>query len=210
MPTEPSICVGMPSVERRNLKWTNRLHQAVLIASLLPLCWLLMMAVHELGHVLAAVTSGGSVSKVVLHPFEISRTDLSDNPHPLWVVWAGPGLGVLLPVAVHVLFRTASLRWWYLVQFFTGFCLIANGAYVGIGSFDGIGDCREMLALGTPIGCLWAFGVVAVTTGLCLWNGLGPEFGLGKQGDEVDPGAAYFTCGLLVVTLVLEFACSPG
>jgi hypothetical protein len=43
----------------------NRLHQVLLIGTFLPLCWLVMMAVHELGHVLAAVATGGMVQGVV-------------------------------------------------------------------------------------------------------------------------------------------------
>jgi hypothetical protein len=45
----------------------TRLHQALLIGTLLPLRWLAMMAVHELGHVVGAVATGGKVEKVVLH-----------------------------------------------------------------------------------------------------------------------------------------------
>ncbi len=44
--------------------------------------------------------------------------------------------------------------------------------------------------------------------GLCLWNGLGPHFGLGAAGGNVDHRAAYAACGLLLVTLILELAVS--
>ncbi len=50
----------------------KRVHQSVLIGSFLPLCWLGMMAVHELGHVVGAWLTGGRVAKVVLHPLTIS------------------------------------------------------------------------------------------------------------------------------------------
>ena len=63
-----------------------RFQQLLLIGTFLPLCWLAMMATHELGHVLGAYISGGRVSQVVLHPLTISRTDLAHNPHPLLVV----------------------------------------------------------------------------------------------------------------------------
>jgi len=186
-----------------------RFHQILLIATFLPLCWLGMMAVHELGHVVAAMSSGGSVSKVVLHPLSISRTDLSANPHPLWVAWSGPGMGVLLPLAALGIFRLAGLRGRYLVRFFAGFCLVANGAYVGAGSLEGVGDCGEMLRHGSPIWCLWLFGLVTLPLGLFLWHGLGPNFGLGSRARPVDRGAAYLSCGLLLLTLILEFALSP-
>lgn len=63
-----------------------RLHQTILIASTLLGSWLGMQAIHEVGHVLGATLSGARVVQVVLHPLTISRTDLAENPHPLFVV----------------------------------------------------------------------------------------------------------------------------
>jgi hypothetical protein len=45
-----------------------RARQIVFAVSILALCWLGMMAVHELGHVLGAVVTGGTVERCVLHP----------------------------------------------------------------------------------------------------------------------------------------------
>src|SRR5258707_10264948 len=118
----------------------KRVHQVVLIVSAVLLSWLGMMIVHEFGHVVGAWLTGGTVAKVVLHPLTISRTDLSYNPQPLIVVWAGPVLGVWLPLAAWggaVLLRLPGR---YLLRFFAGFCLIANGAYIGVGELDRIGD----------------------------------------------------------------------
>ena len=38
----------------------KRLHQVLLIGAFMPLCWLAMMAIHELGHVVGAVATGGT------------------------------------------------------------------------------------------------------------------------------------------------------
>ena len=83
----------------------KRLHQVLLIGRFLPLCWLAIQAVHELGHVNWANTSGGTVEKVVLHPLTISRTDVSPNPRPLFVGWGGPIVGVSLPPALYTIAR---------------------------------------------------------------------------------------------------------
>jgi hypothetical protein len=130
----------------------SRFHQVILIVSILVLSWLAMQAVHEFGHVLGARLTGGSVAKVVLHPLTISRTDLDHNPRPLLVVWAGPLFGVLFPVGLWGL--VAVYRWSaaYLFRFFAGFCLAANGGYIGAGSFLEAGDCGEMLRHGSPPG----------------------------------------------------------
>src|SRR4051812_19626552 len=123
----------------------KRLHQVVLLASLPPLCWLGMMAVHESGHVLALWLTGGRAARVVLHPLTISRTDPAVNPRPLVVAWAGPVWGALAPLGVWLAVRAARLPGVYLWRFFAGFCLIANGAYLGVGSFGRVGDAKDLL-----------------------------------------------------------------
>ena len=59
-----------------------------------------------------------------------------------------------------------------LVQFFAGSCLVANGAYIGAGSFRRIGDAGDLLRQGSPIWSLWLFGIITIPLGLYLWNGL--------------------------------------
>jgi hypothetical protein len=129
-----------------------------------------MQAVHELGHVLAAWLTGGTVQRVVLHPLEISRTDVAPNPHPLLVAWAGPLVGVGLPLIATVLSRAAFPPWSRHVNFFAGFCLIANGAYIGVGSIEGIGDAGDLLRHGSPRWLLAMFGIMCVAGGLWIWH----------------------------------------
>src|SRR3954467_14258183 len=111
----------------------QRLHQAVLIGSTLPACWLGMQAVHEFGHVCGAWTTGGRVERVVLHPLTISRTDLAENPAPPAVVWAVPVLGVVLPLVVWLAAAAAKRPAAFVLRFFAGFCLLANGLYIAVG-----------------------------------------------------------------------------
>jgi hypothetical protein len=182
----------------------NRSHQLLLIGTFLPLCWLWMLAVHELGHVLAALATGGQVVRVVLDPLAISRTDVAPNPAPLAVAWAGPLVGVCLPIALLAIFKLAKWPCAYLVRFFAGFCLIANGAYIGVGWLDRVGDTGEMLRYGTPLWCLWLFGIVCLPAGFLTWHRLGPKFGLGEHGDDVEPSTAYLCAALLVLTVAAD------
>ena len=136
-----------------------RLPQVVLVGSTLLLSWLGMMAVHEAGHVAATRLTGGAVSQVVLHPLTISRTDLSHNPHPLVVAWAGPVLGAVLPLAAFGVAAAAKMPGAYLLRFFAGFCLVANGAYLGAGSVEGVGDAGDLVRHGgraCSCGTAWA------------------------------------------------------
>ena len=188
----------------------NRLHQPVLIVSTLLESWLGMQAVHECGHVIGACLTGGRVARVVLHPLTISRTDLSDNPRPAIVVWAGPIFGVLLPLALWGAAAGLRLSGAFVLRFFAGFCLVANGVYIAGGSFDGIGDCGEMLRHGSARWHLWLFGAATVPTGFWLWHGQGKRFGLGKAGEQVGAGVAYGSAVVCVLLMVLAFVVGEG
>jgi len=178
----------------------NRLHQWILIASTIVASWLGMEAVHESGHVVGAWLTGGRVARVVLYPLTISRTDLAENPHPLAVVWAGPIVGAVAPLLLWGAAVAMRLAGAFLLRFFAGFCLIANGFYIGVGSFGRIGDCGQMLQNGSPIWTLWLFGLIAAPLGIWLWNRQGRYFGLGPNA-ATPPGRA--AIGSLVVCAAL-------
>lgn len=151
--------------------------------AVLPASWYAMMAVHEFGHVLGASATGGTVRHVSLPLLGFSRTDIAPNPHPLAVAWAGPVVGVLLPLLMWAIAH-AVLRYRYrllqqTLRFFAGFTFLANGAYLGAGWLDHIGDAGDLLRHGAALWQLVTFGVVCVAAGLCLWHGLGPWLGLG-------------------------------
>jgi hypothetical protein len=166
--------------------------------------WFAMQAVHEFGHLLHAWLSGGVVQRLVLHPLQFSRTDLAANPHPQFVAWGGAVWGCLLPLSALGMARCFRWSWWYAVAFLAGFCLVANGAYLGAGAFVGAGDAGDLLRYGAPRWSLVAFGVAAVSGGFWLWNGLGPHFGLGPAARPVSRAAAWSVTGLLLALLLIE------
>ena len=163
----------------------NRVHQMVLIGSTILGSWLGMQEVHESGHIFGAWLTGGRVARVVLNPLTISRTDLGDNPHPLVVVWAGPTVGIVVPLLLWAIAAATRPRGAFVLRFFAGFCLLANGLYIGVGSFDRVGDCSEMLLNGSEPWQLWLFGAVTVPIGLWLWHRQGTNFGLGSDRKSV-------------------------
>jgi hypothetical protein len=109
----------------------SRRPQLVLIVCTLACSWLAMQIVHELGHVIGAWWTGGVVAKVVLRPWTFSRTELTSNPEPALVAWAGPMIGALAPLVSWLVAKIGHCPGAYLLRFFAGFCLIANGAYLG-------------------------------------------------------------------------------
>lgn len=188
----------------------KRVHQTVLIVSTMLASWLGMQAVHEAGHVLGALVSGGSIKQVVLHPLTISRTDLAMNPAPLFVVWAGPVFGVLFPVALWGILAGLRMPGVFVLRFFAGFCLIANGAYIGVGSFDKVGDCGEMLRHGSAPWHLWLFATLTIPAGFWLWHRQGQYFGLGAAKGNVNQIVTYSAFVGLLLLLVLGFLVGGG
>ena len=182
----------------------GRCFQLMLIASTLALSWLWMMIVHEFGHVVMAWVCGETVSRVVLHPLAISRTDVTHERHPLLVILGGPALGSLIPLGALVAARFCRFRFVYLCRFFAGFCLVVNGVYIGAGSFSGAGDAGDLARAGCPQIVMVAFGLFCASAGLWLWNGLGPHFGLKEARGNVDRKVALFTLALLMATVIAE------
>lgn len=182
----------------------RRLPQLVLILTTLANAWLLMQAVHELGHVVGGLLTGAVIKHVELHPIGISRTDFSANPFPLIACWSGPLFGVILPVTAWMLAQWQRQSFAYWLKFFAGFCLIANGAYLAVGVRDGIGDAGDLLRLGSQPWQLYLFGAIAIPAGLWLWHGLGVSFGFGQDAKAVTWPAAIGSSALLLATIVVE------
>ncbi|MBC8351084.1 MAG: M50 family metallopeptidase [Planctomycetes bacterium] len=187
----------------------DRWHQFVFTSSLVALSWLLMMAVHEFGHVLGAIVTGGSVERIVLHPLAISRTDVLPNPHPSLVVWLGPIVGCVLPLLVATILPSNRIEFRNIAKFFAGFCLVANGVYISIGAFDRVGDCGVMLATGSPYWSLLAFGAATIPLGLFVWHKIGSVGEFSNHPEMVTPRLAYTTAALMIAIAGLEFCLSP-
>jgi hypothetical protein len=183
----------------------RRVHQSVLIVSTVLGSWLGMQAVHESGHLLAAWLTGGHVTRVVLYPLTISQTILTDNPSPLIVVWAGPVTGIAIPLLNWSVAAMMRMPGAFVLRFFAGFCLIANGLYIAVGSLGRVGDSGQMLRHGAAAWQLWLFGALTVPVGLWLWHGQGQHFGLGPANGVVNHRVTYATLVVCIGLIVLGF-----
>ena len=187
----------------------GRIRQILLLATFLPWCWLMMMVVHEAGHVLMAWMTDATVERVVLHPLAISRTDLSENPHPLLVSWAGAIFGSLMPLHVWLMLWSLRLAVAPFVRFFAGFCLVANGVYLGMGAWTGDGDAGDLLRYGASLWHLILFGMVATGGGMWCWHGLGTTFGFANQHESITWRTIFSAVAALALTVMLELLLSP-
>lgn len=187
----------------------QRFHQLVFIISLLALSWMGMMMTHELGHVLGALVSGGTVEKVVLNPLTISRTDVAPNPSPLVVVWLGPIVGCVLPLVAAMLVPARLSFAQRTAMFFAGFCVLANGAYIAVGSIDKVGDCGEMLKHGSKLWTLLLFGAITIPIGFWQWHRIGSAKEFLAHPELVNPATAWTFFAAAVVVFTIALTVSP-
>ena len=155
-----------------NGPFSNAVRRLAIAVAVYP-CWLAMMAVHELGHVLHAWLSGGQVAAVHVPLVGFSITSFASNPHPHFVTWGGPVWGSVLPLALWGLVEAVGWKGRRWVQLFAGFCLVANGAYLGVGWTMRAGDAADLVRRGTPVWVLATVGFLLCSAGLYLWHALG-------------------------------------
>lgn len=155
-----------------------------------------MLLLHELGHMLAAVLTGGRVAGWSLKPWGISRTEVAPNPHPLAVAWGGALLGVAVPAALAIATRALNSRPAAVAWFFAGFCLLANGAYLACGTLDKVGDVRDLLRHGAATWQLWLFGLLAMLAGLWLWHRLFERIPFRQAATHITRRSAVIACTL--------------
>jgi hypothetical protein len=129
-----------------------------------------MMLLHELGHILHALLTGGHITHLSLPLLGFSRTDISPNPYPQFVAWGGPLWGALLPLLLLLLTPRTLTRTRNAARLFAGFCLISNGAYLALGPLMTAGDAHDLLRHGAPAWTLVTSGLAALTAGLYLWH----------------------------------------
>lgn len=182
----------------------ERACRVLLIGSFTILSWLAFMVVHESGHILFAQLSGASMSRVNLHPLQISWSTFDPNPHPQIVAWCGPVIGAVIPLLLFASARFLRVPGSYLFQFFAGFGLVANGIYLLIDAFVREGDARTLLLNGAMLWQILAFAALATPIGFWLWHGLGGHFGLGAGRGRVSHRATFFSLILLGVVVLAE------
>ena len=187
----------------------DRSWQVLLVASTLAFSWPAMMVVHETGHAIHLLATGGSIEQITLHPLKISQTLPAENPHPLATVIGGPLWGMMLPLMIWWIVMGLAPARSYLAAFFAGFCLVANGAYLAGDAILQGGDGLEFVQCGVPPWALIAVGIPAIAAGIYTWNGLGSHFGFAEAGGKVSRVDAIIMAVLFATLALAEIGFSP-
>jgi hypothetical protein len=135
-------------------------------------CWMGMLALHEYGHVINTIITGGKVVAVRIPLFGFSQTFVNPNPWPLFVAWGGAVLGSAIPQVACGMALLIRGRVPEPLKFFAGFCLVANGLYIGLGWLGRGNDSADLAQMGVPWATLITFGIAATTPGLLIWHKL--------------------------------------
>lgn len=123
------------------------------------------MFVHELGHVLAAGITGGTIISVELRPGRLSHTLVRPNPQPGVVLWSGFALGWLAPQATAPLWRIERGMIGQALRAWAAFCLLAGGSYLAIGGGERLTDTGQLIAIGWPAFVPVVVGLVVAALG---------------------------------------------
>lgn len=155
--------------------------------------WYGMMAMHEGGHCLGALLSGGVVESVKIPLLGFSQTQYADLPHPQLTTWSGPLGGSLFALAPLLCRRRFDRRYQQLSLYFAGFCLIANGLYLGLGLIERAGDCGDLLNHGAQSWQLVFVGAGLTAVGAYCWHRMGPLGGWFGGGETCMDGRTHFS-----------------
>ncbi|TWT86792.1 hypothetical protein Mal64_36220 [Pseudobythopirellula maris] len=185
----------------------NRFRQAPRFAALafvvLSIVWSIVVAAlvtHELGHVAAAVVSGGDIASVELRPGRLPHTLLSHNPSPGFVLWAGFLSGWIAPQFTRPAWRIKRLEIGAVLRLGAGFCLLAGGVYLAAGVGLRWTDSGQLIALGWPAAILVALGAAIAAAGYAACRApFGELAGVLRR----DRSPWLLASGWLVITLTL-------
>ena len=133
----------------------------ITLGILLVVSWFVMIYTHELGHIVGGYFSGGRLQSADLLPWHLPYSIFDPDPFPLITLWSGLLMGVLAPLAIAVIVHRPSM--WFIANF----CMLANGAYIGLGWFskDRFLDTPQLLAHGSHAGWIAVYCMLTIGLG---------------------------------------------
>lgn len=129
------------------------------------LFWLSTLFFHECGHIFAAILSGGTLSFVDVYPWHLSQTQVSPNPHPSLVVWAGLLSGWFVPLLTIPLWHSQMRELATVLKAWAGFCWFSMGLYLALAAGEPLSDAGQLNTAGWPVSFLVAVGLCVAVVG---------------------------------------------
>ena len=135
------------------------------LAATIAWIWLAMLLTHELGHVLAAILTGGTITSIELRPGRLPHTLVNPNPRPSVVLWSGFLVGWIGPQLTAPLWKIERGLIGPVLRAGTAFCLLAGGVYLAAGGLERLTDTGQLVLHGWPLPLLIAVGVGVAALG---------------------------------------------
>ncbi|QDV74738.1 M50 family metallopeptidase [Botrimarina mediterranea] len=127
--------------------------------------WLAMLLTHELGHVVAAMFTGGKIMAVELRPGWLPHTLVDPNPRPSVVLWSGFLSGWIAPQMTAPAWRIRAGFVGPVLRAWAAFCLLAGGVYLAAGGAERLTDTGQFLANGWSHALLILIGATVAALG---------------------------------------------
>ena len=159
------------------------------------------MALHELGHAVGLVLSGGQVAHITLNPFCWCWTWYATNPRPIVTAWSGVVVGVLFALLPCIALATFGRRTPRLFVLLGIVALAANGIYLLDGVLSNVGDGADIVDLGAPRLLPITVGAILVLAAALWFILVQPKIGIPSSASF--PRRTALLCGGIGTYLVL-------
>ncbi len=167
---------------------------------------------HELGHALAVIATGGEVSFIEVSPFSWSYTHYISDPEPMATSWGGFLWGTMIGVFTFLILWIVRSRLSLFGAVFAVTSLAYAGIYMLVGAVLRIGDSAALMWMGIPQAVLIAIGGMLLLLVLPLILPLGVLLGIGRGRNRLGTTVLVFSpiLAYLLVMAAFNLSQNPG
>lgn len=156
----------------------KRLQQMLIVLGIFVFSYNLGNLIHESGHALNAVLTGGSLNKITMSPLSWCYTWTSGG-NRIFVIWGGFLWQTIIPIVLLFLCFKSRIALYALFLALVSFA--ESGIYMIAGAAAGIGDGGSLVKLGTPPFILITVGGILLLCCLPLSLPIGVLLGIGQK-----------------------------
>ncbi len=154
--------------------------QMLIVLGIFVFSYNLSNLIHESGHALNAVLTGGSLNKITMSPLSWCYASTSGG-NKIFVTWGGFLWQTIVPTALLILLWRFKSRLSLFALFLVLVSFAVSGIYMITGALAGIGDGGNLVRYGIPPFILLTVGSILLLCCLPLSLLMGVLLGLGRK-----------------------------
>lgn len=156
--------------------------QIILLIGGFAIAYNIAIALHEFGHTIAVVFSGGQIKEYVLNPFSWSWNLGQNVSNIIFTAWGGVTFGLLFALIPLLLIFKIRTTWFvFLCKLIAACALMINGIYLLAGTLLNFGDGGELARLGISPTIIIILGVTYLLISMAFWSNLQYHLGFNKH-----------------------------